>query len=343
MRGTTDVLRRRASGAGLVLAAAVCAAGAAQRVAAARGAMEAAVVERTHPAENTLRPLRAPAPPRSRPRRQVHADPAALLATLDARSRNAEAGVPAAEVDRWIVRLVSTPATREWLESALTRMTRFEPFVLTALRRNGDPDDLLYLAIIESEFKTGAVSRAGATGIWQFMPATGRSYGLEVSDFVDERRDPLRSTVAAARHLSDLHREFGSWHLALAAYNSGSGRVGRLLRRHAGGRRGDEVLYWQIRPYLPGETRTYVPLFLAAAEIARNPRAFGLNPVRLPPLSFREMWVPGGTALADVARATGTPASEVLEMNPHLVRRMTPPGRRWPVRLPLHSTITEPR
>jgi type IV pilus assembly protein PilB len=173
--------------------------------------------------------------------------------------------------------------------------------------------------IVESQFRESATSHAGAAGMWQFMPGTGRLYGLEVSEYVDERRDPVRSTDAAVRHLGDLHRQFGSWHLALAAYNAGAGRVGRALRGSAG-RRADEVLYWRIRPRLPGETRRYVPLYLAAAEIARDPEAFGLRPRREPPLAFAEAWVPGGVALDEVARRHGVPPATLRQLNPHLVR-----------------------
>jgi membrane-bound lytic murein transglycosylase D len=242
--------------------------------------------------------------------------------------------VPAVEVDRWILRLLSDAELRAGMDDALGRMSRYEPLIRETLRRNREPEELLYLVIVESEFRENAVSRAGAAGMWQFMAGTGRTYDLEVSEYVDERRDPIRSTEAAARHLADLHREFGSWHLALAAYNAGSGRVGALLRRYAGDQRGDEALYWRIRGHLPRETRDYVPLYLAAAEIARRPQAFGIHPRRLPPLTFSERWVPGGVALEAVARDVGVPVEALRQLNPHLIRGMTPPGRRWPVRVP---------
>jgi membrane-bound lytic murein transglycosylase D len=260
--------------------------------------------------------------------------PDGVVAALRARASRGGAGVPAAEVDRWILRWVTEPERRRELEDGLGRMARYEPLVRESLRRHGQPEELLYLAVVESQFRVGAVSHAGATGMWQFMAGTGRLYDLEVSEYVDERRDPVRSTEAAVRHLADLHREFGSWHLALAAYNAGAARVDRALRRHAGGRRGDELLYWRIRPHLPRETRTYVPLYLAAAEIARSPEAFGLRPRRQPPLVFAEVWVPGGVALDAVAREHGVPAATLRELNPHLIRGTTPPGRRWPVRVP---------
>lgn len=244
------------------------------------------------------------------------------------------------EVQRAIQRQLATDDRRLEFEGALGRMGAFAPMIRATLRDRGVPQELLYLAMIESSYKPGAVSRAGATGMWQFMRGTAALYGLEVSAYVDERRDPVRSTQAAVRHLDDLHREFGSWHLALAAYNAGPPRVQRALRRHAGARVGDERLYWRIRPHLPAETREYVPLFLAAAEIARRPSAYGLSPAPTkPPLAFREVWYPGGTPLAGIARSRGLPVDQVLALNPHLVRGTTPPGRAWPVRLPLAPTL----
>lgn len=257
-----------------------------------------------------------------------------LLATVRDRVERGDPRVPATEVDRWILRLASDPAYRNGFEEALGRMTRYEALIRQTLRRHGLPEELLYLVMVESEFRESAVSHAGATGMWQFMAPTGRLYDLEVSEYVDERRDPIRSTVAAAEHLRDLHVEFGSWHLALAAYNAGSGRVARAAGRRAGGRRGDERLYWQIRARLPRETQRYVPLYLAAAEIARRPRAFGLNPRPHPVLAFDEVWVPGGVTLDSVARSIAVATASVQQLNPHLVRGMTPPGRRWPVRIP---------
>lgn len=240
---------------------------------------------------------------------------------------------PADEVDRWVVRLATEQhaATR----TALERMAVYEPLIHHALRERGLPADLLYLALIESHFLPSATSRAGAAGIWQFMPATARANGLEVSEYVDERRDPVRSTYAAARHLLGLHRRFGSWHLALAAYNAGDGRVSGVLRGALGTWRGDDLLYWRARPLLPEETRAYVPKLLAASRIARSPEAHGFDsPAPGRSLHFREVSIPGGVPLAEVADALGVPHDAVHALNPHLIRRTTPPGRPWPVRVP---------
>jgi soluble lytic murein transglycosylase-like protein len=260
--------------------------------------------------------------------------PEQLLAAIRERVARGDPKVPAVEVDRWILRLATDPDMRSWLEDGLTRMGRYAPLIRESLHRNGQPEDLLFLVVIESQFRPAAVSPAGATGMWQFMTGTGRLYDLEVSTYVDERRDPIRSTEAAVRHLRDLHAEFRSWHLALAAYNAGSGRIGRAIRLHAAGRRGEETLYWQVRPHLPRETQRYVPLYLAAAEIARDPEAFGFRPRHVEPLRFTETWVDGGVPLEDLARQAGVTVEALRELNPHLIRGMTPPGRRWPVRVP---------
>jgi hypothetical protein len=240
---------------------------------------------------------------------------------------------PAAEVDRWIQRLSGD--LRGDTRLALERLGTYEPLLHHALRERGLPTELVYLALIESGYSPRATSRSGAAGIWQFMPETARSHGLEVSDYVDERRDPIRSTFAAIRHLEWLHRQFGSWHLAAAAYNAGDGRVGRLLRDLLGSRGGDETLYWRVRSFLPAETSDYVPKLLAAARIARAPHRYGFGDVvAREPLRFREWYVEGGTPLADVAERLAVSPESLYELNPHLIRRTTPPGRRWPVRVP---------
>jgi soluble lytic murein transglycosylase-like protein len=264
----------------------------------------------------------------------VPATPARPLhAPLPLPSTSSIPRTPAGEVDRWILRL-ATDQQHE-MRRALEQMARYEPLIHHALADRGLPRDLLYLALIESGFSPRATSRVGAGGIWQFMPGTARGYGLEISEYVDERRDPIRATHAAVRHLEWLHRQFGSWHLAAAAYNAGDGRVGGVLRQLTGAWGGEERLYWMIRPYLPPETQAYVPKLLAASRIARSPAQYGFGDLApAAPLAFREVSVPGGVALAVVAEAANVPSALVLELNPHLIRQMTPPGRRWPVRIP---------
>src|SRR5690554_3075524 len=171
-------------------------------------------------------------------------------------------------VEYWIrfLRTRNRDRTRLWLE----RSGRYAPMIRRELRARGMPEDLVYLALIESGFSPRAYSSAHAVGIWQFIAATARRYGLEVSSYVDERRDPIASTRAALDYLQDLYGRFGSWYLAAAAYNTGENRVERILRQRVGGARGHDSLFWKIDQYLPRETRDYVPLMLAAGHIAKE-------------------------------------------------------------------------
>ncbi len=222
--------------------------------------------------------------------------------------------------------------THEWLE----REGKYGAFIRSQLRARGMPEDLLYLGMIESGLSPKAYSRARAAGMWQFIAETGRRYGLEVSSYVDERRDPIKATDAALDYLSELHERFGSWYLAAAAYNTGENRVDRILRERAGGRKGDESLFWRIDDYLPRETRDYVPLMLAAGYIAKDPNRYGFYGLEhQAPLAYDEVKVPGGVSLSAVADAAGVDADQVEELNPQLVRSMTPPDREWPVRVPV--------
>jgi membrane-bound lytic murein transglycosylase D len=221
--------------------------------------------------------------------------------------------------------------TRLWLE----RSGRYAPMVRQALRERGMPEDLVYLAFIESGFSPHAYSRAKAAGIWQFIAETGRRYGLEVSSYVDERRDPLKATTAALNYLEELHHQFGNWYLAAAAYNSGENRVARILRERRENERGNEEMFWRIAPYLPQETRDYVPLMLAAGHIDKEPEKYGFVDLEYHlPLTFETVEVPGGTRLAAIARAIRVEIGDVEELNPHLVRKMTPTGRVTKVRIP---------
>ncbi len=223
----------------------------------------------------------------------------------------------------------------EHFSEYLARMGRYGPYIRSRLRERGMPEDLVYLALIESGFSPVARSHARAVGIWQFIAETGRRYGLEVGAYVDERRDPIRSTEAALNYLEKLYGQFGSWYLAAAAYNTGENRVERILRRHAGGGRGDDALFWRIDQHLPRETRNYVPKLVAAAILARYPDRFGFGDVAAEaPLSFDVVSVPDATDLAIIAEAAGADEVEVERLNPQFVRRVTPPGRKVEVRVP---------
>ena len=229
------------------------------------------------------------------------------------------------DVDRW-TRIFTRDAETT---NALRRLDHYFQLFNQALTENGVPSDFVALPLIESAVNPQATSRVGAAGIWQLMPATARAYGLEVSPWVDERRDPVRATYAAAHHLHDLHAELGSWNLVAAAYNCGAGR----LRRAIGASRGDEA-YWRFRHRLPRETRDYVPKLLAAVEITTTSRA-SRSREPIPSLQFTEIWIDGGIELSAVAAERGIDADALIRLNPHLVRRSTPPGRAWPVRIPI--------
>ncbi|MGH7575706.1 MAG: transglycosylase SLT domain-containing protein [Longimicrobiales bacterium] len=238
-----------------------------------------------------------------------------------------------AAVEKWIdfLRGRNRDRTRLWLE----RQGRYGPLIRSALRSRGMPEDLFYLAFIESGLSPAATSHASAVGIWQFIAETGRRYGLTITSELDERRDPMRSTEAALSYLQDNYDRFGSWYLAAAAYNTGENRVGRIMRQRFGTERGKDSHFWQIDSRLPRETRDYVPLMLAAAHIAKDPEANGFHGLRYQaPLAYDQVAVPGPTSLEAVAEAAAVPADAVRDLNPHLVQGWTPSGTGWWVRIP---------
>jgi membrane-bound lytic murein transglycosylase D len=220
----------------------------------------------------------------------------------------------------------------------LGRLVRYEGVIRGQLRRYGVPEDLVYLAMIESGYSNTAVSRAKAVGMWQFIAGTGRRYGLHQDVWMDERRDPFRATEAAARHLADLNAAFGSWYLAAAAYNGGAGRVTRGLKRLASGGDGaSDSTFFELydRRYLRLETRDYVPKLIAAALIAKDPARYGFDSVpRLDPLVFDEVRVTDATGLDVLARLADTATRALAELNPQFVRGVTPPRREVIVRVP---------
>jgi membrane-bound lytic murein transglycosylase D len=218
----------------------------------------------------------------------------------------------------------------------LARMGRYGALVDAELERRGLPESLRYLPIVESGYRPGAVSRVGATGLWQIMGPTARSLAMTVSPIVDDRRDPVDNTRAALDFLEELHRGFDSWHLALAAYNAGPARIRGLLARHAP----DVTLapderFLLIRPHLPAETRDFIPKLLAAAQVSREAPFLGLCPETMQAsLTFDEVTVPDATSLDVVAFAAGVPESEVVALNPQYLRGFTPPGQVRVVRVP---------
>jgi membrane-bound lytic murein transglycosylase D len=241
-------------------------------------------------------------------------------------------------IDYWVERFQHVPEMREKFEGFLERGAEWAPLLLERLEARGMPLDLLYLAMIESGFNPQAVSHASAVGIWQFMRPTGQQYGLAVDRAVDERRDPVRATEAALDYLEALHRRFGSWYLASAAYNTGQGRLSRIMRQQFGRERAhSEQDYYRILNRLPAETRDYVPLMIAAARITKNPAAYGFEPMQLAPKQWEEITVPPATSLHRIAEQVGTTVAEIRRLNPHFLLDRTPNNRVYPVRLPVGS------
>jgi len=220
---------------------------------------------------------------------------------------------------------------RDRMSLYLRRVGKWEGMIRPRLREAGLPEDLIYLALIESGMNPRAYSHAHAAGMWQFIASTGRLYDLRISYWVDERRDPVEATEAAIAHLSDLYDEFGSWYLAAAAYNAGAGRV-----RWGINRTGSDD-YWDLvdARVLRRETRNYVPKLIAAALIARNPERYGFAHVDPdPPLEWDTVTVPDATSLDVVADAAGVSERRIRELNPQFRRHVTPPGRTTEVRIP---------
>lgn len=183
--------------------------------------------------------------------------------------RNELADIPHERVDHWVEQFTRGEKRAEF-EGYLQRKPQYEEMITGRLRRRGMPEDLLYLAMIESGFNPDAHSAADAVGIWQLVPDTARRWGLRVDDSVDERRDPEKATDAALSYLSHLYNKFGSWYLAAAAYNTGENRVARIMAEATGSERGTDADYYRIWDQLPGETRDFVPVMIAARRVAEG-------------------------------------------------------------------------
>jgi membrane-bound lytic murein transglycosylase D len=178
-------------------------------------------------------------------------------------------------VDSWIRTFTTNPKVKSRFAVWLDRKSTYEPMISTKLAERDMPQDLIYLAMIESGFNPKAQSPAKAGGLWQFVSETGRRYGLTVNKRVDERNHPEKATEAALSYLSDLHDRFGSWYLAAAAYNTGENRVGRIMKQVTGSEKGTDADYYRISRLLPKETQNYVPMMIAAGRIAKEPLKYG--------------------------------------------------------------------
>lgn len=217
-------------------------------------------------------------------------------------------------------------------ERALARSGRYHDMIVSTLKEEGVPQDLIYLAQAESGFHPLAVSRAGARGIWQFMASRARGYGLSHNMWVDDRQDPVKSTRAAAQHLKDLYAQFGDWYLAMAAYNSGPGTVQAAVKRTG------YADFWELyqRNVLPKETRNYVPIILAVTIMAKNPSQYGFDDVVMEkPEDYDTVTINYPVDLRLVAQCVNSSAEELQDLNPSLLRLSTPRDRKFELHLPV--------
>jgi membrane-bound lytic murein transglycosylase D len=225
---------------------------------------------------------------------------------------------------------------RQWFRKWMSRSTRYIPVMQPILSANGVPKDTVYLAMIESGFSTQAMSWARASGPWQFIGSTGKNYGLKNDFWVDERRDPIKATFAAAKFLKHLYQELGHWYLSWAAYNAGPGKIRRMIDR-----RGSRD-FWELSDGrgLADETKHYVPKLIACALVAKHPKAFGFNEQEFdyqPKMEFDQVDVPAPTDLEVLAKAANSTVQEISDLNPELKRWCTPPtppGRPYKLRVP---------
>jgi len=219
---------------------------------------------------------------------------------------------------------------RSTMENGLRRSGQYMRLARKIFAEEGVPLDVTWLGQVESAWKPKAVSWAAASGLWQFIPSTGRMYGLRQNAYIDERNSYEQATRASARHLKDLARRYnGNWELAMAAYNTGAGNVDRAISR-AG-----TANFWMIYPYIAQETRNYVPNILAVILIAKNPEKYGFKGIKSDaPMSYDVVQVPTAISLQLVADATDSNVDYIRSLNPELKRDITPRGDAYNVRIP---------
>ncbi|MCI5135664.1 MAG: LysM peptidoglycan-binding domain-containing protein [Candidatus Electrothrix sp. AW2] len=224
---------------------------------------------------------------------------------------------------------------REIFEAWLERSALYVPLIEQELNKAALPKALIRLAMIESGFNPSAYSPAGATGLWQFMPTTAKSYGLRIDSWIDERRNPEKATKAAISYLSALYKQFGDWQLAVAAYNAGEGKISRGLEKYK------VKNFWELaeKNYLPLETKRYVPKLIAAIIIAHEPKRYGFQPVAEKKMEYDIVDVPSRTPLAKVAKAGGYSVKEIRQLNNELLKNQIPPVQNmYSLRVPAGSS-----
>lgn len=210
---------------------------------------------------------------------------------------------------------------RKWFHKWLQRSTRYLPMFKKVLRQHGLPQDLAYLAMIESGFSTQAKSTASAVGPWQFIRDTGKRFGLKINWWIDERKDFYKSTVAAAKYMRNMYGMFNNWYLVAAGYNTGENRVKRIIRKRK------TKNFWKMarNKDLHPETRDYVPKLIAAMLIAKSPKMYGFRKVHYqPPFRYEHFNVPGGTRLDHLANAIGVTHDYMKDLNPALLKSYIP-------------------
>ncbi len=250
-------------------------------------------------------------------------------------------GAPAAAAESPAYPVVVTPQVEAFIERFtgsrrdivslwLSRSQQYLGMIREVFRKHGLPEDLAFVAMIESGFNPLAVSRAGAKGLWQFMAGTARRYGLRVDQWVDERYDAEKSTRAAAAYLKDLYQQFGSWSLAKAAYNAGELRIVQAIRAVGSSD------FWTLARsrFLQQETKEFVPAIHAATVIGRDPARYGFEPVEVRPLATETVAVPPSTNLKQIASSSGISLETLRSLNPVLVRGITPPGGPYELKVP---------